>query len=234
MPPTSIVPPVRRRQLRPDGGWDDVKWAPDGKTLAFVSTSRDHKHEWFRIADAATGACARCSRKAYPDLLRKRQRRRSTGVPAGQRTRRSGSPSAANWGNLYLYDLDTGKLKHAITTGDGNVTQVLKVDAKTRTVWFRGVGRDPGRRSVLPAVLEGQPRRRQADDLLTPEAADHTVDAVAGRQAVRRRLFHPTVPPVTVLRAPTTATPSPPWPRPTSAPESCRLGAAGAVHGQGA
>ena len=40
----------------PDGGWDDVKWAPDSKTVAFVSTSRFHKDAWFRIADAATGA----------------------------------------------------------------------------------------------------------------------------------------------------------------------------------
>jgi hypothetical protein len=26
-----------------DGGWEDVQWAPDGRTLAFASTSRDHR-----------------------------------------------------------------------------------------------------------------------------------------------------------------------------------------------
>src|SRR5580704_8887732 len=36
-------------------GWDDVQWSEDGTHLAFVSTSRDHKQEWMRIADAATG-----------------------------------------------------------------------------------------------------------------------------------------------------------------------------------
>ncbi|UQA39626.1 DPP IV N-terminal domain-containing protein, partial [Xanthomonas oryzae] len=38
------------------GLWDDVKWAPDSKTLAFASTSRFHKQTWLRIADASTGA----------------------------------------------------------------------------------------------------------------------------------------------------------------------------------
>ena len=28
-----------------------------------------------------------------------------------------------NWGQLYLYDLDTGKLKNQITSGEGNVTR---------------------------------------------------------------------------------------------------------------
>ena len=35
--------------------WDDVEWSPDDSHLAFVSTSRDHKQEWFRVADASTG-----------------------------------------------------------------------------------------------------------------------------------------------------------------------------------
>ncbi|MEO8778059.1 MAG: DPP IV N-terminal domain-containing protein, partial [Rhodanobacter sp.] len=37
------------------GHWDDLKWAPDSQTLALVSTSRDRKHEWFRVANANTG-----------------------------------------------------------------------------------------------------------------------------------------------------------------------------------
>src|SRR3546814_20039270 len=50
-----------------------------------------------------------------------------------------------NWGNLYLYDATSGKLKHAVTSGAGNVTEVLRVDPGTRTVWFRGVGMEDGR-----------------------------------------------------------------------------------------
>ena len=37
------------------GVWADVQWSADGSQLAFVSTSRDHKQENLRVADAATG-----------------------------------------------------------------------------------------------------------------------------------------------------------------------------------
>ena len=36
-------------------GWDDVEWSADSNTLAFVSTSRDHKQEWFRLANPGNG-----------------------------------------------------------------------------------------------------------------------------------------------------------------------------------
>ena len=36
--------------------WSDVKWAPDGKTLALVETSRNRQHETYRVANAETGA----------------------------------------------------------------------------------------------------------------------------------------------------------------------------------
>src|SRR2546427_4057365 len=43
------------------GEWADVEWSPDGAHLAFVSTSRDHKHEQLRVAEAATGEIGRAS-----------------------------------------------------------------------------------------------------------------------------------------------------------------------------
>src|SRR5205085_5188641 len=33
--------------------FSDVEWSPDAKTLAFVSTARDHKREQLRVADAS-------------------------------------------------------------------------------------------------------------------------------------------------------------------------------------
>ena len=50
-----------------------------------------------------------------------------------------------NWGQLYLYDAATGKLKNQITTGEGVVTQLLKVDEKNRLLYFLAVGREKGR-----------------------------------------------------------------------------------------
>ena len=55
------MPPDQHRSSLCDdlacrGDWEDVQWSADGAHVAFVSTSRDHKKEQLRIADAATGA----------------------------------------------------------------------------------------------------------------------------------------------------------------------------------
>ena len=182
-----------------DGGWDDVQWAPDGKTLAFVSTSRDHKQSWFRIADAKTGDV----RTVFDEKV-------ATYYESGNdKVNWSYLPETHeaiwfsernNWGNLYLYDLESGKLKRAITTGDGNVTQVLRVDAKTRTVWFRGVGRTPGvnpyYQQFWKVSLDGG-----APTLLTPEPSDHTVTLSPDGKLFVDAYSTNTTPPVTVLRS---------------------------------
>lgn len=183
----------------PDGGWDDVKWAPDGKTLAFVSTSRYHKHAWFRIADAATGKVRTVFEETSPTYY-------ESGNGAVNWRYLPATHEAIwfsernDWGNLYLYDLDTGKLKHAITTGTGNVTEVLKVDAKSRTVWFRGVGRTPGVNPYYQQFFKvgldgGKPV------LLTPEAANHEITLSPDGKTFVDVYSTPTAPPVTVLRA---------------------------------
>jgi dipeptidyl aminopeptidase/acylaminoacyl peptidase len=182
----------------PDGGWDDVKWANDGKTLAFVSTSRYHKDEWFRIADPKTGAVRTVFEEHAPTYYESGNGQVNwfylpeshEAIWFSERT---------NWGNLYLYDLDTGKLKHAITTGEGNVTEVLKVDPKTRTVWFRGVGRTPGvdpyYQQFFKVSLDGG-----KPTLLTPEAANHEITLSPDGKAFVDTYSSPTEPPVTVLR----------------------------------
>ena len=79
-----------------------------------------------------------------------------------------------NWGHLYLYDLQTGKLKNKITDGEGNVDQIDRIDEKTRTIYYTGLGRekdrDPYFRHFYRIGFDG---RNQA--LLTPEVADHNV-----------------------------------------------------------
>ena len=50
-----------------------------------------------------------------------------------------------DWGQLYLYDLTSGQLKKKITTGEGNVAQMRRVDEKTRTIYFVGNAREKGR-----------------------------------------------------------------------------------------
>lgn len=183
---------------RPHGTWDDVKWAPDGRTLAFVSTSRDHKHEALRIADAATGAVRTVYHEDVATFYESGNGEADWRyLPATQEA--IWFSEKTNWGNLYLVDLATGLEKRAITTGEGNVTEVLRVDPKTRTVWFRGVGRTPG---VQPYYQQfwrvgldgGKPV------LLTPEAADHTITMSKDGRYFVDSYSTPTTAPVTVLR----------------------------------
>ena len=183
----------------PDGGWDDVKWAPDGKTLAFVSTSREHAHETFRIADAKTGAVRTVFKEDVPTYY-------ESGNGAVNWRYLPDTHEAIwfsernNWGNLYLYDVNTGALKHAITTGEGNVTEVLRVDAKTRTVWFRGVGRTPGvhpyYQQFWKVSLDGG-----APVLLSPEAANHSIDISDDGNTYIDTYSTTSTAPVTVLRS---------------------------------
>ena len=183
----------------PDGGWDDVKWAPDGKTLAFVSTSRYHQHEWFRIADVATGKVRTVFEETAKTYYESGMGKANWAyLPATHEA--VWFSERSDWGQLYLYDLDTGKLKHAITTGEGNVTEMLKVDPATRTLWFRGVGRtqgvDPYYEQLWKVSLDGgQPI------LLTPEAADHKVDLSSDNKLFVDAWSTPTEPAVTVLRS---------------------------------
>ena len=191
-----------------NGHWDDVQWAPDGKTLALVSTSRDRKHEWFRIADARTGAV----RTVFEESVRTYFNSGNSGVGAIDGVdsvdwRYLPASHAAiwysdrsNWGNLYLYSLKTGKLKRAITTGKGNVTQVLHVDRRTGTIWFRGVGRTPGLDPYYEQLWKvslngGKPT------LLTPAPCDHLISMSPDGRYFVDSCSTPTRPPVTTLRS---------------------------------
>ncbi len=197
------MPPDQHRSTQCDdvscfGGWEDVQWADDGKTLAFVSSSRDHKDAWLRIADVATGAVREVMHEHVPTWF-------ESGINAINWRYLSASneilwwSQRTDWGHLYLYDAATGKLKHAVTSGEGNVTAVLRVDEDSRTVWFRGVGRSPGvdpyYQQFFKVSLDGG-----KPVLLTPEAADHTITLSPDGTYFVDAYSTPVQPPVTVLR----------------------------------
>lgn len=181
-----------------DGGWDDVQWAPDASSLAFVSSSRDHKQAWFRVADPRTGDVRTVFNESVPTYYESGNGRVNWQyLPESHEV--VWFSERTNWGNLYLYDLDSGKLKHAITTGEGNVTEVLRVDRKSRTLWFRGVGRergvDPYYQQFYKVSLDGG-----AAALLAPEPADHTITLSPDGRLFADAYSTPVTPTVTVLR----------------------------------
>jgi dipeptidyl aminopeptidase/acylaminoacyl peptidase len=153
--------------------WEDVQWSADGNHLAFVSTSRDHRQEWLRVADAEAGDVRDVMSETAAKFFES-----GNGKVNWKYLPKSNEilwfSERDNWGQLYLYDLTTGQLKNQITKGEGNVTEVLNVDEKTRTIYFLAVGKERGRDPYFSHFysvgFDGQDMR-----LLTPENADHAV-----------------------------------------------------------
>ena len=153
--------------------FSDVEWSSDGSHLAFVSTSRDHKQEWLRVADATTGEVRELMNETAPKFFESGNGKVNWHyLPASNEI--LWFSEREDWGNLYLYDLATGKLKNQITHGPGNVTQVLRVDEKARLIYFVGVGKEEGRdpyfQHFYSVHFDGTGLR-----LLTPENADHDI-----------------------------------------------------------
>ena len=153
------------------GGWDDVQWSQDGKTLAFLSTSRDHRHENLRMADTATGEIREVMHEDVPTYFESGNGRVNWKY-LSTRNEILWFSERSDWGQLYLYDATNGKLKHEVTKGDWNVTQVLRVDEKSGDIFFEGVGRekgwDPYYAAAYRANLDGK-----GTTLLTPEPMNH-------------------------------------------------------------
>lgn len=186
-----------------DGTLADAQWNPDSTQLAFVSTSRDHKDAKLRIADAATGVVREVLEENAATYYESDISQSNFGavnwryLPA--KNELIWYSARDDWAHLYLYDLTTGKLKHRITQGPWNVIQVLKVDEKTRVVYFLGVGREPGQNPYFVHLyrvgLNGLNLR-----LLTPENATHEVSLSPSESYFLDSYSTPDTPPVTVLR----------------------------------
>jgi len=204
-------PKVVRLQLGPDqhrstlcddvkcgGEWVDVQWNPDGSQVAFVSTSRNHQQANLRLADATTGAIREVLEEKGETFLESGNGRVNWKYLPGSNEAIWFS-QRENWGHLYLHDLQTGKLKHPITSGEGNVTQLLRVDDANRLLYFQGVGREAGRdpyfRHFYRVTMDGK-----SPQLLTPEDADHTVSLSPSGRYFVDNYSKPDVPSVSVLR----------------------------------
>jgi len=197
----NVPPDPHRATLSDDiassGTFDDVDWTSDDAQLAFVSTSRDHKHEKFRIADAATGAV----REVFAEDVAT-QYESGRGTIDWRYLAKSNEiiwySERDNWGHLYLYDAATGKLKNPITQGDWVVTRLVKVDEKKREVYFLASGREPGCPYFNHFYKIGFDGKKLV--ALTPEDGNHTVTLSPSGEYFVDSYSKPDVPPVVVLR----------------------------------
>ncbi len=178
-------------------GFSDVEWSPDSSQLAFVSTSRDHKHEVLRMADPETGAVRDVLEETVDTFFESGFNMVNWhALPESNEV--IWFSQRDNWGHLYLYDLKTGQLKNRITKGNWNVLQVRRVDRKNRILYFTGCGREPGD----PYFQYFYSVRMDGSDikLLTPENSNHSISLSPSGTCFIDSYSTPVSPPVTVLR----------------------------------
>jgi dipeptidyl-peptidase 4 len=200
------MPPDQHRSTISDHVADgtrflDVEWFPDASHIAFVSSTRDHREAVFRVADAATGTVRTVFQERSPTQFQ------SAFAAVGQENWRVLPASSEvlwwsqrdDWGHLYLYDLNTGALKRQITSGPWNVAELMRVDERSRTLFFTGVGREADRDPYFQHFYRvGMDGRNLA--LLTPENANHNIRLSPDGVHFVDTYSTPTEPPVSVLR----------------------------------
>ncbi|MFC6645849.1 S9 family peptidase [Granulicella cerasi] len=156
-----------------DGRWNDVEFSADDAHLAFVATSRDHKDEWVRVADLATGAVREVYHEHVPTYYGWQSKIDWKYLPSSNELLWVSERS--DYAQIYLYDLTTGKLKNVVTHGDGPVQDIPYVDEKARVVYFVATGKekaqDPYLRNLYRVNFDGK-----GQTLLTSVGVDHAID----------------------------------------------------------
>ena len=156
-----------------------VQWSADGKSLYFLEEGRGLRSVSVQRIDAESGRVETLYREQSRTYLMLSGSR----YPAIWSVLRDGRrmlwfSEQDGWGNLYVVDLRAGKIAHAVTTGEGVVTRLLRVDQASGWVYFLAVGRDrridPYFKQLWRARLDGT-----ATEQLTPEDADHFVSMPA-------------------------------------------------------
>lgn len=148
-----------------------ITWSPDNRQASFLASTRGATHMHLLRIDMPTGRVEQLITEPASSLAR------SINTTPAVHVMRSGQEAVwysdrDGWSHLYLYDLDSGRVKRQITQGEWLVTDLLHVDEATRTLYFTAAGKEEGRHVYYRHVYrigidDGEPV------LLTPENADH-------------------------------------------------------------
>ena len=175
----------------------DANFSSDGKKLAFISSSRDHKEAHLKIADVKTGNV----KSIYKEVTNTYY---ESGV-SGENWRVFFKTNEFlwysekdDWGHLYLHDLTTGQLKNQITIGEWLVRDVLHVDEVTREIFFTGGGKEEG--NPYHVYLYKVNFDGTGLICLTPEKGTHSINASKDWKYFTTTYSTSKNPPVTLLK----------------------------------
>ena len=190
-----MPPDFHRATLGDNLSMNDYNWSPDGSRLALVSTGRDHKNAILRVADAQTGAV----RTVFEEKVATHFESRSGWRVLWPTNEVIWYSQRDDWGQLYLYDLNTGQLKNRITTGEGPVTQIVRIDDKTRTLYYTAMGRERGQDPYFRHHYRiGVDGKNVVS--LNPDDGDHDMQLSPSGRYLVDTYSKPDVPPVVNVR----------------------------------
>ena len=175
----------------------DVEWSEDSSSLAFVSSSRDHKIAQLRIADPESGEVRDVYREESETYYESGYNAANWLVLPG-RNEFLWFSEQDNWGHLYLHDLQTGELKQQLTSGSWSVLQLNKVDLENQQLYFIGSNResgDPYYQYLYRINLDGSGLVN-----LTPEIANHSINWSESEEFFTDVYSTPTTAPVSLVR----------------------------------
>jgi dipeptidyl aminopeptidase/acylaminoacyl peptidase len=191
-----MPPDFHRSTLGDDISMSDYAFSPDGSKLALASTSRDHKQTILRLADTRSGDVRTVFEETVPTHFES---------ITGWRVLWNSNEVIWNsqrddWSQLYLYDLTTGALKNKITTGEGPVSSIARIDERTRTLWFGAQGREAGQDPYLRHFYRTALTGRGPAVSLTPDDGDHAIQLSPDGRWIVDTWSRADLPPQTVLR----------------------------------
>ncbi|HEY2432271.1 MAG TPA: DPP IV N-terminal domain-containing protein [Vicinamibacterales bacterium] len=170
-------------------------WSPDGSRLGYVSTDRFHKNSTAKLVDATSGEV----RTLFTETEKTHVQTRVQWQILWDSKEVVWYSQRDGTANMYLYDLDSGKVKNQITSGLGPITRVNRIDHDTRTLWYEADGRekdqDPYFTHLYRVGLDG---RNSVS--LTPDNGTHSVQISPDGKYVIDTFSQPDVAPETTLR----------------------------------
>ncbi|PTX42972.1 dipeptidyl aminopeptidase/acylaminoacyl peptidase [Christiangramia gaetbulicola] len=198
----NIEPDPRRGTLCDDiscsGSFDDNEWSNDSTRLYFVSTSRDHKSAKLRMANASTGEV----KEIFEEKV-------ATQYESGQDKINWSYLDASNeiiwyserddYGHLYLYNAETGKLKNQITKGKFVVTQVSYIDEEEKEIYFMANGKNKEENPYFSHLYKIDLSGKNLKNL-TPEKGTHSIHWSPDHEYFVDNYSTPTKPNIAVLR----------------------------------
>jgi dipeptidyl-peptidase 4 len=190
-----MQPDFHRAMSEDNIDMSEYLWSPDGSKLGFVSTDRFHKNSTAKVADVASGEI----RTLFTET-------EATHVQTRVQWQILWDSKEVVWysqhdgtANMYLYDLDSGKLKNQVTTGTGPVTRVARIDHDTRTMWYEADGREKGQDPYFTHLYRvGLDGKNNVS--LTPDNGTHSVQISPDGKYVIDTFSQPDVAPETTLR----------------------------------